>query len=219
MWFNSASEISEIAQKNGTSIFVLSPNTELKIPGAILLQPEDRAIITIEQVRKATASFGLKHTTDRFLVIRPADKLGLEASNALLKNLEEPGQNIHYILITDSPSKLLPTILSRAAIYFLKDDSNFNLQINASEAQKNQAKKLLSARPQDLIAVAEALAKKKSARTSALETLGLAIEMLYKSYFLTGKPVFIRKLPKYLTAYENISQNGHIKLQIVANLC
>lgn len=219
MWFNSASEISEIAAKNGTSIFVLSPDTQIDIPGAIILEPEDRTIITIEQVRQATAGLGLKQTTDRFLIIRPADKLGLEAANALLKNLEEPGQNIHYILITDTPSKLLPTILSRAAIYFLKGAANFNLEIKASETQKTQAKKLLSARPQDLIEIAEALAKKKSPRTAALDILGLAIEMLYKSYFITKKDVFLRKLPNYLAAYENISKNGHLKLQIVANLC
>lgn len=219
MWFKSASEISEIAIKAGASIFVLSPRIEVKIPQAIILQPEDHAVITIKQVRKATANLALKQTTDRFLIIRPADKLGLEAANALLKNLEEPGKNIHYVLITDSPSKLIPTILSRAAIYFLRDDQRFNLDISASEAQKKTAKKLLSARPQDLIEVAESLAKKKSARTAALDTLGLAIEILYKSYFITGKEIFIRKLPQYLQAYDNISKNGHIKLQIIANLC
>ena len=36
-----------------------------------------------------------------------------QAQNAFLKLLEEPSQNIHFILISHSTSKLLPTILSR----------------------------------------------------------------------------------------------------------
>ena len=56
-------------------------------------------------------------------------------------------------------------------------------------------------------------------RAYALEVLGVAIEMLYKTYFLTSKDVFIKKLPQFLAAYEGISRNGHVKLQIVSNLC
>ena len=68
--------------------------------------------------------------------------------------------------------------------------------------------------------LAEEIGKKKDGvRAYALEILGAAIEMLYKSYFITGKEIFIKKLPKFLAAYEGISRNGHVKLQIVSNLC
>lgn len=40
----------------------------------------------------------------------------LEAQNAFLKKLEEPLENILYVLITDSPFRLLPTILSRGRV-------------------------------------------------------------------------------------------------------
>ena len=56
-------------------------------------------------------------------------------------------------------------------------------------------------------------------RAYALLVLATAIEMLYKSYFITGKDVFVKKLPQFLTAYENIDKNGHIKLHLVADLC
>ena len=45
-----------------------------------------------------------------------AELLGLEAGNALLKALEEPGRHLHWILTTTRPEALLPTILSRCAM-------------------------------------------------------------------------------------------------------
>ena len=46
-------------------------------------------------------------------VVAAADRLGLEASNAFLKILEEPPGRTVFFLITDSPQSLLPTIVSR----------------------------------------------------------------------------------------------------------
>ena len=218
MWFESASQISAIAKRTGTAIFVVPPDMPVEIPGAIILEPEGKTVITIEQVRQVGAKLGLKQVEDQFVLVRPADKISLDAANAFLKNLEEPGEKVHYVLITDAPSRLLPTILSRATIYFLKGEG-FNLEIKAGENKKLLAKKLIAAGPRELVGLAEAIAGKKPARATALEILGLAIEMLYKSYFITGKEVFIRKLPKFLMAYENISKNGHVKLHLVADLC
>lgn len=219
MWFDNLSEIPAIASRGGTSVFVVPKEARIQVPQAILLEPEDKTVITIEQVRSLSARLGLRQTTDRFIIIRPAEKLSLDAANAFLKNLEEPSDKVHYLLITSQPSELLPTILSRASIYFLKPEVNFTTEITATDQQKDLAKKLIAAKPADLIAVAEKLAKQKPPRANALELLGLTIEMLYKSYFITGKEIFIKKLPKYLQAYENISKNGHVKLQIIANLC
>lgn len=217
MWFHDLGQIKDIATKNGTSVFVVPQTSKIDLPEAIVLQPEERTVITIEQVRKIGVQLGLKQINDRYVIIRPADKLSLDAANAFLKNLEEPGDRVHYILITDTPSKLLPTILSRATVYYLKGEG-FTTEIVAPDKKKELAKQLITARPDDIVKIAEVIAKKKPARESALEIVGLAIEMLYKSYFITGKDVFIRKLPEFLKMYENIGKNGHIKLQIVANL-
>src|SRR5262249_3830352 len=43
------------------------------------------------------------------------DLLGDEGANALLKSLEEPGRDLHWILTTTRPELLLPTIRSRCA--------------------------------------------------------------------------------------------------------
>lgn len=217
MFFEDVSQVQEIAGKCGTAVFVVPDELQVEISQALVLQPEEKTVITIEQVREMMARLELKQTKDVYVVIRPAEKLQLEAANAFLKSLEEPGDKVHYILITSRPSMLLPTILSRASLYYLKmqDDGS----IHADDKVKDLAKRLMVAKPADLPSLADEIAKKKDGtRAYALEVVGTAIEMLYKSYFITNKDVFVRKLPKFLALYEHLMQNGHVKLQIVASL-
>ncbi|MBQ3453222.1 hypothetical protein IJG28_03485 [Candidatus Saccharibacteria bacterium] len=220
MFFDDVSEIKDIAKKCGTAVFVVPRDVLISIPQALVVEPDGKTVVTIEQVRELTIHLKVKQFDDLFVVIRPADALQPEAANALLKNLEEPTEKIHFVLITDSPSLLLPTILSRAAIYILREKIVTHNDINASEQVKNLAKRLLVARGSDLVTVAEEITRKKDgSRRYALEVIGVAIEMLYKTYFITEKKIFLEKLPKFLAAYDAISRNGNAKLQIVANLC
>ena len=218
MFFENPKDIPTIAQKSGTSIFVIPKDLTVDIKNAIILQPETKSVITIEQVRQLLQKLTTKQKSDRFIVIRPAELLNEEAANALLKSLEEPKAKIHFLLITDAPSQILPTILSRAHIYFLHQPWSLNAPLKAEEKDKNLAKKLLAAKPSELVALAEEITKKKD-RNYALNILELAIEMLYRTYLINGKEVFLTKLPKFLTAYKNISRNGHVKLHLVADLC
>jgi DNA polymerase III delta prime subunit len=50
----------------------------------------------------------------RVVVIENVDQANEQTQNALLKVLEEPGERQMFILIADEPSRLLPTIRSRA---------------------------------------------------------------------------------------------------------
>lgn len=219
MFFDDLKQIPEIARRGGTSVFVVPEEERVEIPQALTLQPEGKTVITIEQVREATSKIELKQTKDVFVLVRPADKLGLDAANALLKNLEEPGERVHFVLMTEQPSLLLPTILSRAAIYIWREAEGFNLKIQADEKIKTIAKRMITARGGELAEIAEEIKKKKEGvRGYALTVLGVAIEMLYKSYFITGKEMFLTKIPKFLAAYEAVAKNGNVKLQIVANL-
>jgi DNA polymerase-3 subunit delta' len=83
-------------------------------PDLLLVLPEGVAI-KIDRVREALAfAAGRPYEARRRVVLLlKADKLGVEAANALLKALEEPGAHVHWILATTRPESLLPTILSR----------------------------------------------------------------------------------------------------------
>ena len=49
----------------------------------------------------------------KFIIIEDINLLGINSANALLKSIEEPNDNTHYILINNSEYKILDTIKSR----------------------------------------------------------------------------------------------------------
>ena len=219
MFFDSAEQIKEIASRTGCAIFVAPKDVPVEISGAILLQPEEKSIITIEQVRNVISRLSVKQFNDVFVLVRPADLLGEDAANAFLKNLEEPKEKVHFVLITDSPSRLLPTILSRAEIYFLRQKYAVDGDLTADAKMRDLAKRLIVAKPAELVKIADEMTKKKDGvRAYVLSVLGTTIEMLFKSYFKTEKSVFVEKIPKFLACYDAIERNGHIKLHLVADL-
>lgn len=85
-------------------------------PDILHIQPEELGKnISIAQVRSLTSKLSLKPQYDRYRVaiINPADALNNAAANAFLKYLEEPTERTCLILITDKPSRLPATIISR----------------------------------------------------------------------------------------------------------
>ena len=80
----------------------------------IAVEPEGE-FIKIDQVRgiQKRLRFRPMEGGRRACFIDPADQMKAEASNALLKILEEPPRDTHLFLITARPHQLLATILSR----------------------------------------------------------------------------------------------------------
>jgi len=76
----------------------------------------DAGVIKIEPIRDLSYKLALLPYDGKrkIAVIDDAHLMTQEASNALLKVLEEPKSGTHLILITDNPHRLLPTISSRA---------------------------------------------------------------------------------------------------------
>lgn len=71
--------------------------------------------ITIHQIRELGEFMGMTAALSpwRVVVIDSMDELNREASNALLKMLEEPPANTLFFLVSHAPGRLLPTIRSR----------------------------------------------------------------------------------------------------------
>lgn len=91
-------------------------------PGLLLLSPEKAGEqIKIDPVRAAinfTQHTQMKQGV-RVVLIMPAENMNRNAANALLKSLEEPSPNVHFILVSDNPGKLLPTIRSRCQSFVI----------------------------------------------------------------------------------------------------
>lgn len=71
--------------------------------------------IEVEQAREAVDYVQLStyRAGYRVVLLNPADSLNLAAANALLKVLEEPPLKTVFVLVSDQPRRLLPTIRSR----------------------------------------------------------------------------------------------------------
>lgn len=220
MFFNSSDEIFQIAKNSGTAIFVVPNDLDVVIKNAVVLAPENKSVITIEQVRNMLAVLSMRQTEDLFVLIRPADMLSNEAAAAFLKSLEEPKDKVHFVLVTANLSRILPTILSRSKVYFLRQKMELNKLSVDDEKVKILAKQLIAANSSELVDLAEKIAKHKdNPRSFALEILGTAIEMLSKGYLINQKVALLKKIDRFILAYDNISTNGHIKLHLVADLC
>jgi len=74
--------------------------------------------ITIKQVRALGEFMGMTAALSpwRVAVIDSMDEMNKEASNALLKMLEEPPPNTIFFLVSHAPGRLLPTIRSRCRL-------------------------------------------------------------------------------------------------------
>lgn len=89
---------------------------ELRGPTTVITGPESKSRrITVKSIREAEHHLHLasEKTVTKFVVIKDAECLGVEAENAFLKTLEEPPEGSRLILITSRPEMLLDTILSR----------------------------------------------------------------------------------------------------------
>lgn len=74
-----------------------------------------RTVITVDETRETISFFGSTAAVDgwRVCIVDTVDELNPNAANALLKILEEPPQRSLFLLVSHSPARALPTILSR----------------------------------------------------------------------------------------------------------
>lgn len=124
-------------------------------PDFLRIEPENPGgQLKIEQVRQLEyfVSCTSARGGARVVWMAPADAMNRHAANALLKTLEEPASSVILLLISDSPSDLLPTIRSRCqAITFSTPREEMVLQwlreVGVDTADARSALKLTGGAP------------------------------------------------------------------------
>ena len=98
-------------------------------PNIKFIKKNSKNIISIEEIRDVInyCSQTSLNNKDRFVIINNIENLNLYASNALLKILEKPPQNLYCCIIKNSESQIPDTILSRCV----------KINIKLSNKQKN----------------------------------------------------------------------------------
>jgi DNA polymerase III subunit delta' len=92
-------------------LYSLQHHSDIKI-----VSPEEPSkVIKVDQVREINSFIrqSAHQGGYKVVIVTPAQAMNQSASNALLKSLEEPGDNTQFILIAEQAHQLLPTIISR----------------------------------------------------------------------------------------------------------
>ena len=74
---------------------------------------------------------------ERFILIDNVENLNKNSVNALLKIIEEPNENVFFILINNNEKKILPTLKSRCLTFKVNLTFNESLKISNSILDKN----------------------------------------------------------------------------------
>ncbi len=88
----------------------LHPDIEIVAPEGNFIRKEEITEINLHAVYRPYEAKA------KVYIFLEADSFNIEAANAFLKTLEEPPGHVHFILVTDRPERLLPTIASRCQL-------------------------------------------------------------------------------------------------------
>ena len=169
-------------------------------PDVVTLEPEGKArIISVESMRErivepmslAAFSGGWKVG-----VIIGADRMEAPSANAFLKSLEEPTPKTLYLMLTDQPDAILPTIVSRSQRIDLPLSEGLLDEDDADEVGEAFAAK-------DASALAAKLADLKDGAEDDSD-----VQLMRKRFYRTlmsfvRKMMLADKLPRY-QAFRNI---------------
>tara|TARA_B100001057_G_scaffold478673_1_gene549380 strand:- start:2207 stop:3142 length:936 start_codon:yes stop_codon:yes gene_type:complete len=114
--FNYDIENYEINTENTSFKTVLNKSN----PNLITIDVNDeKKSIDINQIRELILKLNKSsfNSKPRFVLIDNIEFLNINSTNALLKILEEPTFNVHFILINNASEKILPTLYSRCVNY------------------------------------------------------------------------------------------------------
>lgn len=213
-------DLEPIALRIGFSIFELPKDLDLStiFPHALHLTPDEKNTISVDKLQNLIALSHNKTTSDLVFCLESPELITRGQNDTILKLLEEPNQNIHFVFLSHDISKIPQTILSRAQTFYLPTTDRLTDPPKIDPKTLNLAKTYLTTPANRLPAFIKTLPKTKDPRAQALTLIRAAITLSYKSYFRTGNSVFLKKLRGLLAAESAISKNGNIKLQLIANL-
>ena len=99
----------------------------------------DKKSIDVSQIREMINYTNKSTFNDmaRFILIDNVENLNKNSVNALLKIIEEPSNNVFFILINNNEKNILPTLKSRCLTFKINLTFNESLNISNSILEKN----------------------------------------------------------------------------------
>lgn len=114
-------------------------------PDLFYFSPDKKASMGVETVRDIKKSlFFMPNDGDRKVyIIDDAQKMTVQAQNALLKFIEEPPASVLFFIVADKKESLLPTVVSRTRIISLAPSDNADIRrFLMSESKKSDGEQI-----------------------------------------------------------------------------
>lgn len=149
------------------------PYTRVRLPNA--------SMIRIGQIREVKRMLSLSAAQEgrRVVIIVNAEEMNVEASNAFLKTLEEPHDDVTIILTTSRPERLLQTIVSRCQELIvppLSDETVINTLVSRRLCSEEEASLVAPFAEGDIQRASDFVSEDvRGMRTSALALLRSAL--------------------------------------------
>ena len=120
-----------------------------------------KTTIAVEDMRSMIGELGRSSLEGgrRVILFRQAEKMAAPAQNCILKTLEEAGEGVYFLLVTDNERAILPTIRSRCRVVRMPLWSDSRVE-------------------KELLAMGQSPAVAKEVATLAEGSMGKAVQML-----------------------------------------
>ena len=177
------------------------------LPSLVIIEP-DGMNIKKNQLLDLEKKFSTKPIYSKYnnYIILNADKMNESASNAILKFLEEPENNIIGFLLVNNKENVLPTIKSRCEIVHIEYDNDQEYNIEMLKLSEEYIDKVLNT--DDMLVNKELILSKYVERNQIEELFTILLNKYYKYYQESFDNV------KIMRFYSKIIQN----IQNVLNL-
>lgn len=168
---------------------------------------------SVDSVRKLIDSL---HQTrgrvgHRIAIIDAAEDCNRNAMNALLKILEEPPAECHFILVSHQPGRLLPTIKSRCQAYALRELNEVEFQDLALKLAQDPEADVISA---DLVAIAKGNPRTLFELLEFGDTEHLAAVTKFLNAPSDAAPDLIPQLAQTFASKQNVALQRIVRAQI-----
>jgi DNA polymerase III delta prime subunit len=167
----------------------------------------------IEDIRELSSFIKLSLSEPTAICIKNIDNATTEALNAFLKNLEEPQENLYYILTAAGVSKVLPTIASRCQIIKVHS-ANLHLELRSRECivQSEKTKKFLNGTIGEKLAEIDKIREREDAQNFVTDLVS------FLHYQLTSDTknalAAAENAEKASLTLQRLKANGNVQLQL-----
>jgi DNA polymerase-3 subunit delta' len=165
----------------------------------------ENEIKKVEDVRALNNFVSLSITQPTAIYISSIENCTPEGLNAFLKNLEEPQENLYFLLSAKSIHKVLPTIVSRCQIIRVNGE--------AEEQDFTTVEKFILGKSNQQLALIDKIKCKEDA-TDFLSTLLAYLHQLLVNENSTSKETLTKLLFEIENTIQSIRANGNVSLQL-----